>query len=61
MLLNDLEDAAAIRLAREGDVEISRLQLKQAGQQLCVINIGAVRRIEVIPRAGMDPNALALF
>src|SRR5207237_6249561 len=38
-----------------------RLQFKQAGQQLSVIDIRAMRRIEIISRAGMDPDAPALF
>src|ERR1700676_1446372 len=51
----------AVRFSGKRDVEVSRLQFKQAGQQLSVIDIRAVRRIEVISRAGMDPDAPALF
>ncbi len=58
---NNFQSVAAVPLTRQRDVEISRLQLKQAGQQLCVIDIRAMRRIEIIPRAGMDPDAPALF
>src|SRR6202165_1594769 len=48
-------------LARNRDVEISRLQRKQAGQQLGIVDIGAVRRIEIISRAGVDTDAPALL
>src|SRR5258708_9126541 len=58
---NDFQRMPAVPLTRKRDVEISRLQLKQAGQQLRIIDIRAVRRIEIIPRAGMDPDAPALF
>src|SRR5882762_8908120 len=56
-----LQSVAAVPLTRQCDVEISRLQFKQAGQQLRIVNIRAVRRIEIIPRAGMHPNAPPLF
>ncbi len=52
---------AEVPLTRQRDVEIARLQLKQAGQQLCVIDNRAVSRIEIIPWAGMHPDAPALF
>src|ERR1700687_1337971 len=58
---NDFQSMATVRLAREGDVEIPRLELEQARQQLCVVDIRAVCRIEVVPRAGMDSDAPALF
>src|SRR5260370_31703684 len=58
---NDSQCVASVPLTGKGDVKISRLQLKQAGQQLCVVDIGAVRRIEIIPWTGMDPDAPALF
>jgi hypothetical protein len=36
---------------------VAHFQLKQAGQQLCVIDIRAGRRIEIIARAGIHPDA----
>src|SRR5437867_24294 len=57
----DLQDLPAVTLSRQRDVEISRLQAKQAGQQLCIVDVGAVRRIEIISRAGVDTNAPALL
>src|SRR6202171_1812631 len=57
----DFQDMPAIPLTRKRDVEISRLQRKQAGQQLCIVDIGAVRRIEIISRAGVDTDAPALL
>src|SRR5260370_5020056 len=53
---NDSQCVAAVPLTGKGDVKISCLQLKQAGQQLCVVDIRAVRRIEIIPWTGMDPH-----
>jgi hypothetical protein len=52
---------AEIPLTRQREVEIARLQLKQAGQQLCVIDTRAVRRLEIRPHASMDPDAPAIF
>ena len=52
-------DADAILLSRQRDVEISGLQLEQAGQQLRVIDIRAVGRIPVAAWAGMHADALA--
>src|SRR5256885_5894878 len=57
----DFQDVRAVTLSGKRDVEVSRLQFKQAGQQFSVIDIRAVRRIEIISRAGMDPDAAALF
>ena len=47
-----------LRASFASDVEISRHQLKQAGQRLSVIDVRAVGRIEITPRAGMDPMRL---
>src|SRR3984893_7908848 len=35
---NDFQSVKAVRLTCKRDVEVSRLQLKQAGQQLCAID-----------------------
>ncbi len=61
MFADDPEDVGAVPLARESDVEAPRLQLEQAGQQLGVVDVRAVRRMEIVPRAGMDPDAPACF
>src|SRR5260370_18453244 len=58
---NDSQCVAAVPLTGKGDVKTSHLQLKQAGQQLCVVDIGAVRRIEIIPWNAMDPQPPSLF
>src|SRR5207253_7235528 len=58
---DDFQDVAAVPFTRERDVEVPRLQLEQARQQLRVIDVLAVGRIEIVPRAGMDPDAPALF
>ncbi len=58
---DDLQDLPAVPLPCKRDVEISHLQPKQAGQQLRIIDIRAVRRIEIASRAGMDPDAPALL
>src|SRR6202011_2457539 len=55
------QDLTAVPLARQRYVETVHIQGKQAGQQLCVIDIRAVRGIEIIPGAGVDPDAPALF
>src|SRR6266403_1210193 len=61
VFVNDFQSVSAVALARHRDVKIAGLQLKQAWQQLCVIDIRAVRRIEIIPRARMDSYPPALF
>ena len=61
VLADDLQDADAVLLARQGDVEVPGLQLEQAGQQLGVIDVAAVGRVAVAARAGVDADALALF
>ena len=57
----DFQDVLAVPLTSKRDVEISRLQAKQAGQQLCIVDVGAVRRIKIISRAGVDTDAPALL
>ena len=57
----DFQGVAEVPLTRQSDVEIAGLQLKQGGKQLCVIDIRAVPRIEIIPWTGMDSDAPALF
>ena len=58
---DDPQHPGAVLLARERDVEVPHLQLEQAGQQLLVVDVRAVRRIAVAARAGMDSDALALL
>src|SRR5712672_2412664 len=57
VFLDDFQSVPAVALARHRDIEIACLKLKQARQQFCVIDIRAVRRIEIIPRASMDSYA----
>ena len=61
VLADDLQDADAVLLARQGDVEIPDLQLEQAGQQLGIIHVGAVGRIAVAAGAGVHADALAVL
>ena len=51
----------AVRLARQGDVEVPDLQLEQAGQQLGVIDVGAVGRVAVAAGAGVHADPLPLL
>ncbi|HLM68202.1 MAG TPA: hypothetical protein VK358_11775, partial [Longimicrobium sp.] len=43
----DLQHADAVGLAGEGDVEIADVELEQRGQQLGVVDVGAVGRVAV--------------
>ena len=61
VLADDLQDADAVLLARQGDVEVPDLQLEQAGQQLGVIDVPAVGRVAVAAGAGVDADALAVL
>ena len=61
VLADDLQHARAVRLAGERDVEVADLELEQARQQLRVVDVGAVRRVAVAARAGVDADALALL
>ena len=61
VLADDLQDAVAVLFARQGDVEIPRLQLEQARQQLGVIDVPAVGRVAVAARAGVHADALAIL
>ena len=58
VLADDLQDARAVPLAGQRDVEIADLQLEQAGQQLGVVDVGAVRRVAVAAGAGVHADAL---
>ena len=49
---------AAVPLAGQRDVEVAGLQLEQAGQQLRVVDVGAVRGIAVAARAGVHADPL---
>src|SRR5262245_66601129 len=61
VLAYDVQDLRAVAFAGKRDIEMSRLQLEQARQQLCVIDICAMRGIEIASRAGMDADPLALL
>jgi len=39
---------------------VSHLQLKQAGQQFGIVDVGAVRRVQIAAGAGVHADALAL-
>ena len=58
---DDPQHAGAVLLARQRDVEVPRLQLEQAGQQLVVVDVRAVGRVAVAARAGMHADAPALL
>ena len=61
VVADDLQDADAVLLARQGDVEVPDLQLEQAGQQLGVIDVPAVGRVAVAAGAGVHADALAVL
>ena len=50
----------ALLLACQRDVEVSDAKLEQAGQQVGVVDVGAVRRITVATGAGVHADASAL-
>ena len=60
VLSDDLEGAHAIALAGEGDIEVPRLELEQAGQQLGVIDLGAVGRVAITAGTRVDADAPAI-
>jgi hypothetical protein len=57
----DFQNVLSVTFAGQRDVKISRFQLKQARQQFCIVDIRAMRCIEIAARAAMDPDALTLF
>ncbi len=57
----DLQHPGPIRLARELDEEVADVQAKERGKQLGVVHVGAVRRVLVAARAGVDADAPALL
>ena len=57
----DFQDSPAVPLTRKCNVEVSHLQLKQTRQQLGVIDIRTVRRIEVAAGTGMNPDAASFL
>src|SRR2546430_3670554 len=52
VLLDDPEHATAVPLARQLNVEASDLELEQAGQEVCIVHVGAMRRVLVATGAG---------
>src|SRR5712692_5009037 len=61
VLFHEAKRPAAVRLARALDVEVGDLQLEQRGQELRVVHVGAVRRVAIAARAGVDSHPAALF
>ena len=55
------QDAGAVRLAGQLDVEGASIQAEQAGQQCGVVDVGAVGGVLVAARAGMHADPLALL
>src|SRR5437588_247386 len=58
---DDLEDSRAVLLTGKRNIEISCLQLEKLREQIRVIHVRAVGSSEIAPRAGMNPDTLALF
>ena len=60
MVADDPEDPGAIRLAGQGHVEASGHEFEQAWQQGGIVDISAVRGVEVTARAGVNADAGAV-
>ena len=60
LVAEDPEHALAVRLARELDVERADVHPEQARQELGVVDVGAVGRVLVAARAGVDADPRAL-
>src|SRR5205809_7452834 len=60
-LLHEAQRLAAVGLTRALDVEVRHLQLEERGQEVCVVNVGAVRRVPIAARTGVDADPLPLF
>ena len=61
MLLHEAQRSDAVRLTRALDIEVRRFQFEEGGQELCVVYVGAVGRVPVAPRTGVDPDPPPLF
>ena len=61
VVADDSQHAHRIGLAAEGDVEVGHIELEQAGQELGVVDVGAVRRVAVAAGAGVDADPLAFL
>src|SRR5260370_39617066 len=57
----DRQHWATVVLTGERNIKIACLQLEQLGQQICVVDLGAVRRMQIPSGTGVDPDALALL
>ncbi len=60
VVADDFEDARAVAIAGEGNVEIADFQFKQTREQLGVVHLRAVRGIAIAARTGVNPESLAL-
>src|SRR5438128_3907582 len=61
VLLHEAQRLAAVGLTRALDVEVRHLQLEERGQEVCVVHVGAVRRVPIAARTGVDADPLPLF
>src|ERR1700685_3165388 len=61
MVVDHPEHAVAVPLVREGDVKAPNGELKQARQELRIIDVPAVRRVAIAAGAGMNADALSLL
>ena len=61
MVADDLEHPAAILFAGQGHVEASGHELEQARQQRGVVDVGAVRGVEVTAWARVNADARAVL
>src|SRR5437867_11492071 len=61
VLLHEAQRLAAVGLTRALDVEVRHLQLEERGQEVCVVHVGAVRRVQIAARTGVDADPLPLF
>ena len=58
---DDLQDTDPILLACQCNVKTPRLEFEQTGQQLSVVDVGAVRRVEIPAGTSVHTYAAALF
>jgi len=61
VLPNQVQHGLGVALSRQRDVKATHLELEQTRQQLCVLHICTMRRIEIAARARVYANALALL
>ena len=61
VLTNDPEHPLRIGFARQLDIETPHAKLEQRGEQAGIVDIGAVRRVAIAPRARVHADPLSLL